>query len=52
MSVARLWGEQGKRQQAHELVAPIFGWFTEGFNTRDLMEANALLGELAVRTVE
>jgi predicted ATPase len=52
MSVARLRGEQGKRQQAHELLAPIFGWFTEGFNTRDLMEANALLGELVVRTVE
>jgi predicted ATPase len=49
MSVARLRGEQGKRQQAHELLAPIFGWFTEGFNTRDLMEANALLGELVVR---
>jgi predicted ATPase len=47
MSMARLWRDQGKRQQAHELLAPIYGWFTEGFGTRDLMEAKALLEELA-----
>ena len=46
MSMARLWRDQGKRQQAHELLAPIYGWFTQGFNTRDLIEAKALLGEL------
>ena len=48
MSLARLWRDQGKRQQAHELLAPIYGWFTEGFDTLDLKEAKALLGELAV----
>ena len=47
MSLARLWRDQGKPQQAHELLAPIYGWFTEGFGTRDLMEAKALLEELA-----
>jgi predicted ATPase len=47
MSMARLWRDQGKPQQAHELLAPIYGWFTEGFGTRDLMEAKALLEELA-----
>ena len=46
--MARLWRHQGKRQQAHELLAPIYDWFTEGFDTRDLMEAKALLGELVV----
>jgi hypothetical protein len=46
MSLARLWRDQGKRQQAHELLAPIYG--TEGFDTLDLKEAKALLGELAV----
>jgi len=45
--LARLWRDQGKRQQAHELLAPIYSWFTEGFGTRDLMEAKALLEELA-----
>ena len=43
MSMARLWLDQGKRQQARELLAPIYGWFTEGFDTRDLKEAKALL---------
>src|SRR5262249_42480084 len=38
-----LWRGQGKRQQAHELLAPIYGWFTEGFDTLDLREARALL---------
>jgi class 3 adenylate cyclase/predicted ATPase len=47
MSMARLWRDQGKPQQARELLAPVYGWFTEGFDTRDLKEANALLAELA-----
>ena len=47
MSMARLWRDQGKRQQARELLAPVYGWFTEGFDTRDLKEAKALLEELA-----
>ena len=47
MSLARLWRDQGKVQQARELLAPIYGWFTEGFDTRDLKEAKALLEELA-----
>jgi predicted ATPase len=48
MSLARLWRSQGKLQQARELLAPIYSWFTEGFDTRDLKEAKALLEELAV----
>ena len=47
MSMARLWRDQGKRDEARELLAPIYGWFTEGFDTRDLKEAKALLDELA-----
>ena len=47
MSMARLWRYQGKVQQARELLAPVYGWFTEGFDTRDLKEAKALLEELA-----
>ena len=47
MSMARLWRDQGKRQQAHDLLAPVYGWFTEGFDTLDLKEARTLLGELA-----
>jgi predicted ATPase len=47
MSVARLWRDQGKPQQARELLAPVYGWFTEGFDTLDLKEAKALLDELA-----
>ena len=47
MSLARLWRDQGKVQQARELLAPVYGWFTEGFDTRDLKEAKALLKELA-----
>jgi predicted ATPase len=47
MSLARLWCDQGKSQQARELLAPVYGWFTEGFDTRDLKEAKALLDELA-----
>ena len=48
MSMARLWRDQGKPQQARELLAPVYGWFTEGFDTRDLKEAKALLEELGV----
>ena len=47
MSLARLWRDQGKVQQARELLAPVYRWFTEGFETRDLKEAKALLEELA-----
>ena len=47
MSMARLWRDQGKPKQARELLAPVYGWFTEGFDTRDLKEAKALLEELA-----
>jgi class 3 adenylate cyclase/predicted ATPase len=47
MSMARLWRDQGKPQQAHELLAPVYSWFTEGFDTLDLKEAKALLDELA-----
>jgi predicted ATPase len=47
MSLARLWQRQGKRAEAYELLAPVYGWFTEGFDTADLREANALLEELA-----
>ena len=46
MSMARLWRDQGKPQQARELLAPVYGWFTEGFDTLDLKEAKALLDEL------
>jgi tetratricopeptide (TPR) repeat protein len=46
MSMARLWRDQGKREQARELLGPVYGWFTEGFDTRDLKEAKALLDEL------
>jgi predicted ATPase len=47
MSMARLWRDQGKRDEARELLAPVYGWFTEGFDTLDLKEAKALLNELA-----
>ena len=43
MSLSRLWQQQGKRDEAHELLAPVYGWFTEGFDTADLQEAKALL---------
>ena len=46
MSLAHLWRDQGKVRQARELLAPVYGWFTEGFDTRDLKEAKALLEEL------
>jgi len=47
MSMARLWRDQGKRREAREILAPVYGWFTEGFDTRDLKEAKILLKELA-----
>jgi predicted ATPase len=47
MSLCRLWQQQGKRAKAHQLLAPIYGWFTEGFDTADLQEAKALLEELS-----
>jgi predicted ATPase len=47
MSLARLWRDQGKRDEARDLLAPIYGWFTEGFDTRDLLEAKALLHAFA-----
>ena len=47
ISLARLWQAQGRRREAHDLLAPIYGWFTEGFETKDLMEAKALLAEWA-----
>jgi tetratricopeptide (TPR) repeat protein len=45
--MARLWRDQGKQREARELLAPVYGWFTEGFDTRDLKEAKALLDELS-----
>jgi predicted ATPase len=47
MSMARLWRDQGRRSQARHLLAPIYGWFTEGFDTLDLKQAKVLLDELA-----
>jgi predicted ATPase len=46
MSLGRLWQQQGKCDEAHQLLAPIYDWFTEGFDTADLQEATALLEEL------
>jgi predicted ATPase len=48
-SLARLWQQQGKHQEAHDLLAPVYNWFTEGFDTLDLMDAKALLEALASR---
>jgi predicted ATPase len=47
MSMARLWRDKGKRKEARELLAPVYGWFTEGFDTLDLQEAKALLDQLS-----
>jgi predicted ATPase len=47
MSLSRLWRSQGKKKEAHEMLAEIYGWFTEGFDTADLQDAKALLQELA-----
>ncbi len=46
IGLSRLWQQQGKREEAHEVLAEIYGWFTEGFDTKDLQEAKALLEEL------
>jgi predicted ATPase len=46
MSLARLWGERGRRTDAREVLAPVYTWFTEGFDTVDLKEAKKLLDEL------
>ena len=46
MSLVRLWQRQGKRAEARQLLADVYGWFTEGFDTADLQEAKALLEEL------
>ena len=46
-SLARLWRDQGRRAEARDLLAPVYGWFTEGFDTADLKDAKALLDELA-----
>jgi predicted ATPase len=45
--LARLWAEQGRRSEAHDLLAPVYGWFSEGFDTADLKDAKALLDRLA-----
>lgn len=47
MSLARLWKTQGKQEEARKMLAEIYGWFTEGFDTKDLQEAKALLEDLA-----
>ena len=47
LSLSRLWQQQGQREAARALLAPIYGWFTEGFDTPDLQEAKALLAELS-----
>jgi predicted ATPase len=47
MSLSRLWQQQGQRTEAHDLLAPIYSWFTEGFDTADLQEAKMLLEELS-----
>jgi predicted ATPase len=47
-SLSRLWQHQGKRQEAYDLLVPVYGWFTEGFDTADLQEAKALLEALGV----
>jgi len=46
-SLARLWGEQGRRAEARDVLAPVYGWFTEGSDTADLKDAAALLAELS-----
>jgi len=49
MSMARLWRDQGKRDEARELLAPVYGWFTEGFDTLDLKEAKASRSQASSR---
>jgi hypothetical protein len=50
-NLAKLWRSQGKRQQAYDLLAPVYNWFTEGFDTADLKDAKALLDELEAKAV-
>jgi hypothetical protein len=50
MSLAQLWQQQGKKEEAHRVLADIYGWFTEGFDTADLKEARALLQELSYKS--
>jgi predicted ATPase len=47
MSLSRLWQQQSKKEEAHQMLAKIYGWFTEGFDTKDLQEAKALLDALS-----
>ena len=47
LSLSRLWQQQSKRQEAHQLLTEVYGWCTEGFDTANLQEAKVLLGELA-----
>ena len=47
MSLARLWQSQGKRNEAHQMLLEIYNWFTEGFETKDLQEAKALIESLS-----
>jgi predicted ATPase len=47
INLARLWQQQGKQKEAHQMLAEIYGWFTEGLDTKDLQEAKALIEELA-----
>ncbi|HJY84973.1 MAG TPA: hypothetical protein VKK81_28310, partial [Candidatus Binatia bacterium] len=47
VSLARLWQQQSKKEEAHRMLVEIYGWFTEGFDTKDLQEAKALLAELS-----
>jgi hypothetical protein len=47
MSLSRLWQSQGKKPEARQILAEIYGWFTEGLDTRDLQEAKALMEELS-----
>jgi predicted ATPase len=47
LSLSRLWQQQGEREEARALLTPVYGWFTEGFDTADLQEAKALLEELS-----
>ena len=47
MGLARLWQSQGKKKEAHKMLSEIYNWFTEGFDTKDLQEAKALLEELS-----
>jgi hypothetical protein len=51
-SLSWLWQQQGKRAEAHQLLAPVYGWFTEGFDTADLRDAKVLLDELQMEITD